>query len=123
MDEFTSSPVIGIGFASVDPTGNDVYNTQNGQIEPGNSWFAILAQIGIVGFGIILSLFYSIFKYLWRNANLYNSFLISLIIFFVLHFMAEGYGLASGSVLCFTAWLVLGCANDVRLLDKYGIKQ
>ena len=48
IEEFKSSPIIGIGFATADPS-LDYVNMENGQIEPGSSWLAILSMTGILG--------------------------------------------------------------------------
>ena len=46
--EFTSSPILGVGFASVDPNGKDEYGS-DGTIEPGSSHVAVLSMTGLLG--------------------------------------------------------------------------
>jgi O-antigen ligase len=117
MQEFNESPLIGIGFASakygpVDKT--------NGVIEPGSSWGAILAQLGLIGFIPFLIL---ILYYLWllikdkRSPN-HSAYLLALLMFFMVHWFVEGYILAAGAFLCLYSWLVLGVID----IYKKGIK-
>lgn len=114
--EFQSSPITGIGFASVDPQGGDDYD-MNGTIEPGNSWLAVLSMTGLVGLLLLLGMLAGPYKYLRLKSTPYNALLLSLFVFFCLHFMAEGYVFAAASTLCFTAWLVFGCAYDAKCLS------
>lgn len=114
MLEFANSPVFGVGFSAQDPEGKDTYDKVNGTIEPGSSWLCILSMTGIIGFVLILFIFLRPFLFLSENPSPYNNLLLGLLVFFFVAFIAEGYIFAGGSALCFTAWLVFGCANDVR---------
>lgn len=112
--EFSKSPVFGVGFSAQDPEGNDTYDKVNGTIEPGSSWLCILSMTGIIGFILVLLVFLRPYLFLLNNPSPYNNLLLGLLVFFFVAFIAEGYIFAGGSALCFTAWLVFGCANDVR---------
>ncbi len=117
--EFNSSPMFGIGFASVDtksPLAIGV-NEETGGIEPGSSWMAILAMTGIFGFGTILLLFLDLFIFLWKEKNNLSKsgILGALLVFFSCHMTAEGYFLAAGSFLFFYVWLLLGIIYGYKL--------
>jgi len=114
IDEFLSSPLYGIGFSN-DTRLNDIIL---GTVEPGSSWLVLLSMTGIIGFLsfiIILSSFVKIFKY---SKSLEIQFFAAVLIFFSIHFFAEGYLLAAGSGLCFTFWLILGLIYD-KLYIKF----
>lgn len=108
--EFQTSPVIGIGFASVDPKGGDQYDVESGTIEPGSSWLAILSMTGILGFIPFLLIFIKDFWFLYQDKlnKLYSGYLGGLLTLFALHLVAEGYVFASGAIQFFSFWLLLG---------------
>lgn len=109
--EFKTSPVIGIGFASVDPEGLDEYDYITGSIEPGSSWLAILSMTGVIG----LVLFGGIVGVSFYATNHSESFLLqSLLFFFIVHMMAEGYVFSSGNTISFILWLVISNCYDYR---------
>jgi O-antigen ligase len=109
LTEFDSSPIIGIGFANT--TGR--VNEETGISEPGSSWLAALSQTGVIGFTLLAIVFLGILKILILDKQnpLISSTLGGLLILFVIHTMAEGYMLASGSYLFFYLWLLLGIIN------------
>lgn len=108
LNEFNTSPIFGIGFA------NDSSKTENdsiisdGKIEPGSSWLAILAMTGIFGFVLFVIFIFKRLRLLFKNPCLNSYFLSSLLIFYILHMIAEGYILSAGSGLFLFVWLLLG---------------
>ena len=61
LSEFSNSPIVGVGFASVDPLSqinNTTYDqdSQTGVVEPGSSYLAILSMTGIIG-GLAMTIF------------------------------------------------------------------
>lgn len=112
--EFSSSPIFGVGFAAQDPDGEDYYDKKTGTVEPGSSWLCILSMTGIIGLLLVIGILLYPFFFLRDNPTPYNTLLFGLFIFFCMGFIAEGYIFAGGSSLCFIAWLVFGCASDVR---------
>ena len=110
MAEFSSSPLIGIGFASVDKR-LDVVG-MGGIVEPGSSWLCILSMTGIVGFILFAIILFRPFQYLKSHSTPYNALLMGLLVFISSHMISEGYIFAGGSPLCFIAWLIFGCCND-----------
>jgi O-antigen ligase len=111
-EEFNQSPIIGIGFA------NSMYGAidyTTGTVEPGTSWGAILAMTGAFGLCVFLILVlrtyivnYNVFR---EDVPLVSHFLNALLIFFAIHWIAEGYMLAAGSYLFFYAWLLIGVSS------------
>ena len=111
FSEFKKSPIVGIGFASIDPDGQDDYDLVTGTIEPGSSWLAILSMTGIVG----MILFIGIIVYSYYTIKFTDSYLLpSLLFFFIIHMMAEGYVFSSGNTIGFILWLVIGNCYDSR---------
>jgi hypothetical protein len=110
-EEFQESPVIGIGFASAK---KGEINTKNGQIEPGTSWGALFAQIGVLGAFPLIVLFLSYFKQMYRKEDAFNKgkLLIAMLLFFTVHMVVEGYILGSGSFMFFYVWLLLGVIKN-----------
>lgn len=113
--EFKSSPIFGIGFAA---HGVGI-NKQVGRNESGGSFISVLAQAGIVGFTIVLLIWYSatMLPYkVGRNPNmilLYGSF-----IFMSIHSIIEGYMFQAGWYMCLIIWLVVGVMIEHKTLSK-----
>lgn len=110
--EFTSSPIYGIGYASVDNNLDEV--GIEGVVEPGSSWLAILSMTGIIGFILFIAILRKPFQYLKSHPTPFNALLMGLLAFICTHMISEGYIFAGGSSLCFIAWLIFGCCNDAR---------
>ncbi|MFB6320150.1 O-antigen ligase family protein [Saccharicrinis sp. FJH54] len=117
--EFDSSPFIGVGFASMNIrlTGS-YFNKDNGNIEPGSSWLAILSMMGLAGFiPLLLLLSYALFMLYTEKKDLHEAALHgALLLFFIAHMMAEGYLHAAGNGLFFYFWLLIG--NTIQLKTK-----
>lgn len=106
--EIKEKPISGVGFCAIDPKTGDNYNPISGQIEPGTSWLAIPAQIGLVG----AFLFLGLVRESWRNKSFSRRrecvMVLGVLTMFLVHFCAEGYILSAGGTLSFLAWLTLG---------------
>lgn len=112
IDEFKQNPVTGIGFAAVDPLNYDEYDSQTGNIEPGSSWLTILSMTGMLGFLLFLGIIIKPIRSLRKHPSPYNALVMGLLVFLLVHMIAEGYIYAGGGVSCFRAWLFIGCAYD-----------
>lgn len=121
LEEFSSSPIIGVGFASVDISlpGNR-FDPFEGKVEPGSSWLAGLSMIGLLGFFPFLILVYGYMKFIIKNkeAILQSAYLGSLIVLFFFHMIAEGYIFSAGSGLFFYFWLILGVIDQLKLTTE-----
>jgi len=118
LAEFDDSPIYGIGFASAK---YGLFDTGTGQIEPGTAWGAIFAQTGLIGglSFLLMILYYLIYLYKHKDKNNSSSLLLGFLIFFVIHWLAEGYMLGSGDFLFFTSWLLLGVIDSYMKNDRY----
>lgn len=110
--EFKNAPLIGIGFSSVDIKGLDNFDPDTGQIEPGSSWLAILSMTGLIGFFSFLIINFKIYKNISEN-NLGN-YIKAVLLFFYLSFLTEGYIFASGAILFFYYWMILGISYGLN---------
>lgn len=113
LEEFRSSPIYGIGFCSIDTRYVSEYD-ENGGVEPGSSWLAVLSMTGVFGMllfiGIIVKGVYIALKTKCDESMLR----FALLMFFLVHFIGEGYIFSAGGVLCVYAWLVIGCCYDLK---------
>lgn len=116
IDEFKSSPIFGIGFATIDSTYTSEYNSNLGIVEPGSSWLAVLSMTGLTGAILIISIAFNSLKVLYKKYKENNIddivLIIGLLSMFFIHLIAEGYIYAGGSFLCFLFWLTLGIGNS-----------
>lgn len=121
--EFKSSPVVGIGFATVNPQLDKVDFT-NGRIEPGTSWLAVLSMTGLLGFFVFLLICFSAIKKAMLVQNMFFSCALGgMFVFYLAHLAAEGYIMAPRSFLNMLFWLVIGAihaqsSNKIRLVRR-----
>lgn len=113
INEFMSSPIWGVGFGAIDPRLKDNYGS-NGTIEPGSSWLAVLSMTGLVGFSLVIMMFWRSLLSLWRQRSGFNVLVLSCLVLFCIHMIAEGYVFASGNPMCFICWLLVGLGADAR---------
>ena len=111
MEEFSSSPIWGIGFAA-HGVGK---NKQVGRFESGGSYISVLAQSGLVGIILVLMIWYAASCFpqnIPRDPNIiltYGAF-----VFMSLHCIIEGYMFQAGWYLCFIVWLVVGVMIETK---------
>lgn len=117
--EFNSSPLYGVGFA-VSGVG---INRKIGRDESGSSWFAILAQTGIIGFVIAIIIWLKSFTSVKRiNYNDEYVLIFSLAFFFTAHSIFEGYMFQGGWYMCLICWMNMGLLNEAQLYRRRLIK-
>jgi O-Antigen ligase len=113
-EEFLSSPVTGIGFATAweDSAGVD----ESGTVEPGSSYIAVMSMTGCAGVAACLVF---IVSFAWRVLRRWRLLrnrerlqICGLAAFWCVHLGAEGYVYAVGSLLGAAFWLWCGCLND-----------
>lgn len=121
--EWKSSPVYGIGFSTVDAEAEgSTFDKETGGVETGSSWLSALSMTGILGFACVVGLFCSAFLRSWRlirRTAAVGAFLLSMLLFFIFHMMAEGYIFAGGNFLNTQLWLLLGVIFSVSQYPKY----
>jgi len=127
LAEFKSNPINGIGFSSIDTDASSMGSNfgQDGKVETGSSWLAVLSMTGLTGFAFFIVVFAFAFKKamnLWYGFPLLSAFLIANLCFWICHMMAEGYILAGGNSLAFCVWLTLGVIYGVSNNEYYASK-
>lgn len=113
LSEFEKAPILGVGFASIDVSTGDAYNPSNGQIEPGTSHLAVLAQTGVLGMIAYFMLLGGALKNIRKNSSLYAFSACSLFWFFFGHGWGEGWIFAPGGMICFLFWLSVAQCYDL----------
>lgn len=117
--EFKSSPIIGVGFSSVDTGISDEFDVETGIVEPGSSWLALLSMTGLLGFCIytliLLKPMMWLFKH--RTSQKNNVFFLCLLILFFIHMVAEGYILSAGSGMLFILLLLISMIEQQKVLN------
>lgn len=116
LDEFVSSPILGIGFASIDYQKHSDEIRPNGGVEPGSSWFFILSSVGLLGFLFFIFLIIKPIMLYCINSFCFSStslLVISLLVWRVVHLSIEGYIMAAGDFSFIYTWLLVALANDV----------
>ncbi|WP_417800495.1 O-antigen ligase family protein [Tenacibaculum sp.] len=120
--EFEKSPIVGIGFASIDLKTSDTgFNVETGGIEPGSSWLSILSMTGFLGcisFFVFLWPIYSKGFSLAKKQEPFSVKVFCVNMFFLISFISEGYIFASGSILALVYWLSLGAEYSLVQLSK-----
>lgn len=113
LEEFKSSPIIGIGFSTISLNGGDAVDLATGTIEPGSSWFSLLSMTGIIGALYFIVIIISCYRTQIYQRSYRSILLIALLSFFVVSLFSEGYIFAAGSPLCFILWLIIGNCIDI----------
>jgi hypothetical protein len=115
IDEFKSSPLIGIGISM----GRDSGTFKNAQgsirVEPGSSYLAILSMTGALGTIAFFSALGMLLYGFYTNQSMppLEKDILSVVgILLAVHGVAEGWILGFGHPLCFLFWLWLGNFGD-----------
>ena len=118
-DEFMKSPLLGVGFVSVDPNGNDEYNPVTGQVEPGTSHLAVLSMTGLLGMFAYTLLLLNAYKTSKRDNSLNAQFVMLLLVAMFTHAWFEGYVLSAGGFLSMTYWMIVGQNIDCKYITEH----
>lgn len=116
LKEWTSSPIWGVGFSSVDTMLDSA--GIDGQVEPGTSHLAVLSMVGLLGFIAYFSILLYAYKTVKNKPDPRAQFVLALFIAFFFHMWFEGYVFGAGNVLCFLFWLVLSQCFDYRFFER-----
>lgn len=114
LAEFSESPLLGVGFASIDIRTGDAHNKETGQIEPGSAHLAVLAQTGLVGMVAYAMLLLGALKVIKRRSSVLSFTALSLFCLFFAHGWGEGWIFAPGGMICFMFWLSLAQCYDLE---------
>lgn len=106
VKEFKESPLYGVGFSVI----RYGVVSESGGVEPGSSWLALFSMTGVLGGILFVLLIISLLKklFFYQSTKTTVPFLFAMLIFFMVHWLFEGYMLASGTFESFYAWLILG---------------
>ena len=116
IDEFYSSPFVGIGVGMGTGSGTGQDADGSIRVEPGSSYLAILAMTGGLGMVVFFSaLGLLVFRFATMKGGdpLECDILGAVGIYLAVHGIAEGWILGFGSPLAFIFWLWLGRFGDV----------
>ena len=118
--EFKDNPLLGVGFASIDPNASDVSEQTKitGIVETGSSWLCIFSMTGLIGALLLLPVFYMAFVRAWRSKSEFAAVCAGVLTLFYVHMFAEGYVLSGGSFLAFCLWLTVGVAYDSKYYNN-----
>lgn len=115
MEEFRSSPILGVGFAA-HGVGD---NKQVGRNESGGSFISVLAQAGIVGFIIVILIWIAAIMMPKKIGNNPDMILIYAgFVFMSIHSIIEGYMFQAGWYMCLVIWLSVGIMIEHKTLSK-----
>ena len=110
IQEFLSSPFFGVGY------GNVRYEAigEEGIVEPGSSWLAILSMTGLLGFCLFFINYYKIFisKMFLKRKSDYFSFAIAVTLLLSIYMIFEGTFLSAGTLMSAMIWVNLGIINS-----------
>lgn len=108
IKEFKNYPIFGIGFAT-EKIVREVSKYNIGQIEPGSTYLMILSMTGSVGFIAFLFLLYKLLinSKFWKLLKSDKVYMLAIFGFFLVHFLAEGYIYAAGSLMSNIFWILL----------------
>lgn len=119
---FKKSPLIGDGFAGISSSNFDLFgiDTNNGRVETGSSWLAILDMIGMFGTIPFLVLFFNLIRKLikfYKETPNIVILLSSSLVVSIIHMCSEGYILAAGGIGFFLFWSILGVISSFDNLN------
>lgn len=105
MAEFKSSPIIGVGFGA-HGVGDE---KEISRVETGGGWISILAQTGIIGLVLALSIILKAFTPIRKiRQDISMICIYAAYFFFIVHSFVEGYMFQGGWYLCLIFWMVIG---------------
>lgn len=115
MEEFKSSPILGIGFAAHGIGANK----RVGRNESGGSFISVLAQAGIIGIIFVLLIWIAAIMFPKAIGNDSNTILFYVaFVFMSIHSIFEGYMFQAGWYLCLIIWFVIGLMIEHKKLRR-----
>lgn len=105
--EFSSNPIFGGGFNTVDLSiSRYEFKEENGNIEPGSSWLFLMSTLGIFGVVCFFLALKNVFVNLVKKGDGSKYITDSLFVFFLGHFIFEGYIFAVGNILIYIFFII-----------------
>lgn len=118
INEFKSSPLIGVGMCAIDINSGDSYSEYEGRIEPGTSHLAVLSMLGLAGFAVYLVILYKVYSNTKGITTLRSRFVFTCFIAFFVHAWFEGYILSAGGFLALLYWVLVGQCIDTPAINR-----
>ena len=116
MEEFESSPLIGIGFAAYGVGENKT----TGRFESGGSFIGVLAQTGLIGSMFVALIWMATLMHPKRvDKDQMMQLIYAIFVFFSIHCIIEGYMFQAGWYLCLIVWLVVGVMIEHKQYGAY----
>ena len=114
LKEFEQSPILGVGIFCVDERISRSDISDNGTIEYGSSWMALLSTTGLLGFLFMTCFYIKVVFSLWKKSKQDDraNFLLMMLIFFGLHLIFEGYLFSARNMLTVFFWCLLSCCSS-----------
>lgn len=118
INEFSNSPIFGVGFCAIDRTTSKDMNLdkRTGMVESGSSWLIILSMTGLVGAMLLVPVFVRSYLTAYRDEDSFSALVCGILTLFFVHMIAEGYIFYGGSQMAFMLWLTVGVAMDCKYL-------
>lgn len=78
--------------------------------ETGNGWLAVASKTGVLGAVLMITLMFSVIKYIKRNISIFNDslMLVCILMYLVIHSCFEGYIYTPGYLGCWVFWVCIG---------------
>lgn len=118
INEFSNSPIVGVGFCAIDRTTSKDMNLdeRTGMVESGSSWLIILSMTGFIGAILLIPVFVRSYFTVYRDEDSFSALVCGILTLFFVHMIAEGYIFYGGSQMAFMLWLTVGVAMDCKYL-------
>lgn len=123
LNEFKSSPILGVGFCAIDINGGDKYSEKEGRIEPGTSHLSVLSMLGLAGFAVYLVILYRVYSNTKKTTTLRSRFVFTCFVAIFIHAWFEGYILSAGGFLALVYWVIVGQCIDTPKIQRLYNKQ
>lgn len=121
IQEFESSPILGYGFCSVDPSNRDnSIGADGSSMEPGSSWLSVISMLGVIGAILVFVVVRVAFVQVYVNEK--DPFLSSMLSMLFVNMCTEGYIFFAGSFLCFFFWLTTAVCMDRKYGSNYVVR-
>ncbi len=126
LEDFTNSPIIGAGFCSVSKR---IYNrgslnnmlVKSEQIEFGSLYLQVVSTMGLFGLVSFLLVILNVLRTGFRKLRDKNEqFYLSILIFVLIHSIAEAYVFSAGSIFCIFSWLLISKVSSGEKLNNVG---
>lgn len=119
ITEFSNNPFFGGGFNSVDLSISQYeFKEDSGSIEPGSSWLFLLSTLGVFGVFCFFLGLRKVFINLVKKGDGAKYITDSLFVFFLAHFIFEGYIFAVGNILIYIFFMICCLIQNRKIINN-----